>query len=179
MYHLPKGKTWDARLLADALQKRGVSAAIEGDRVTMTLPVERIDIEKVLDKKVRDELKPEIVGQASATIAFAPGAVLENIVFECTRTLEPDCFAATTAVAAAVLACGYESGSERDLANKYYRGELDIDAIFDRIEQLQVDKEQAVAEYRFDDALAILEKQRPLRQNIEDLLRDSIGDGMQ
>jgi hypothetical protein len=49
-----------------------------------------------------------------------------------------------------------------------------LNPIFDKIQVLQVDKEQAVAEYRFDDAKAILEKQRPLNQQIDDLLRASM-----
>jgi hypothetical protein len=72
------------------------------------------------------------------------------------------------------LDCGYDTGNYRELANRYYTGEIDLNPIFDKIQVLQVDKEQAVAEYRFDDAKAILEKQRPLNQQIDDLLRASM-----
>ena len=176
VYHLPKGKIWDAELLVEALQKRGVKATRDGERITMTLPVERLDIDRIVNARTLDELKPEIVGFASATISFEPSAVLENIVFEYARSFEADCYPRSSDVTDAILDCGYDTGSDCELANKYYTAEIDINAIFAKIEELQVDKEQAIVEHRYYDAKAILDKEQPLKQRIEDLLRDSIRD---
>ena len=49
MYHLPKGKTWDALLFVEALQKRGVDVTLVVDRVALTLPVQRMDIERIMN----------------------------------------------------------------------------------------------------------------------------------
>ena len=171
MYHLPRGKTWDAQLLAEALQRRGVKATRDADRVELILPVERFDIDRIVNAKSIDDLRPEIVGFTPASISFAPTAAVQNIVLECERSFEVDCYPRTKDVTDAIVDCGYDTGSDRELANRYYTGENDLTAIFDRIEELQIDKENAVAEHRYHDAKAILEKQRPLKQQIEDLLR--------
>ncbi len=171
VYHLPKGKTWDAELLAAALQKRGVKATRDGDRIALTLPVERLDIDRIVNAKTLDELTPENVGFVSATILFEPSVILENIVFEYARNFEGDCYPQIADVTKAIVDCGYDTGNDRELANRYYAGEIDLNPIFDKIETLQIDKENAVAEYRFDVAKTILEKQRPLKHQIEDLLR--------
>jgi hypothetical protein len=174
VYHLPKGKTWDPELLAAALQKRGVEATRDGNRIALTLPVERLDLDRIVNATTINELKPEIVGFVSATIFCEPSATLENIVFEFARSFDGDCYPRTVDVTKAILDCGYDTGNYRELANRYYTGEIDLNLIFDKIQVLQIDKEQAVAEYRFDDAKAILEKQRPLNQQIDDLLRASM-----
>ena len=174
MYHLPIGKVWDAKLLLEALQRRGVKAMLDGERIAIKLPIERIDIDRIVNAKTLDDLKPEVVGSVSANISHTPNAVLENITIDFPRIFEADCFPRLIEVTKAILDCGYDTGNEQELANKYYSGEIDINSIFEKIEVLQIEKEQAVVEYRFEDALAILEQQRPLKQQIEDLLR---GDG--
>ena len=171
MYHLPKGKTWDVEVLTAALQKRGVKATRDGERISLTLPVERLDIDRIVNARTLDELKPEIVGFASATIFFEPSVILENIVFEYALSFERACYPQTADVTNAIVDCGYDTGTDRELANRYYTGEIALYHIFDKIEALQIDKENAVAEYRFDDAKNIREKQRLLKQQIEDLLR--------
>lgn len=174
MCHLPRWKTWDTQLLAEALRKRGVKATRDADRVELILLVERFDTDRIVNAKSIDDLRPELVGFTHATISFASSAVVQKIVFECERYFEVDCYPRTTDVTDAIVDCGYDTGSNRDLANRYYTGEIDFNPIFDRIEELQIKKENAVAENRYPDAKAILEKQRPLKQQIEDLLRPFI-----
>jgi hypothetical protein len=171
VYHLPRGKTWDAQLLVDALRKRGVRAALDADRVAMSLPVQRMDIDRIMNLTTIDDLRPEIIGFTSAVISFAPTAVLQNIVLECEGTFEADCYPRIADVTGAIIDCGYDTGNDRELANRYYTGEIDLNPIFDRIDELQIDKENAVAQYRFEEAKAILDKQRPLKQQIDNLLR--------
>ncbi len=158
-------------MLTAALQKRGVRAIRDGDRIALTLPVERLEVDRIVNARALDELEPEIVGFVSATIFFEPRAILENIVFEYASSLEGDCHLRTEGVTNAIVDFGYDIGEERELANRYYTGEIDLNPVFDEIEVLQIDKENAIAEYRYDDAKNILEKQRPLKQQIEESLR--------
>ena len=178
MYHLPRGRLWNPQLLVEALQKHGVKATRDGERVAMTLVVERINFLDVLNAQTADDLRSaliaEIVGVIPATLSFAPTAVFENILFEFAQNLETGCYPRTTDVTDALLECGYVTLNHREIANKYYTGEIDLNALFDRIEKLQIEKLRAVDEHRFDDATDIYQKERMVKQQIEDLLRNSM-----
>lgn len=176
MYHLPKGRTWDAELLTAALQQRGVKATCSGDRIVLTLAVERIDIDRIVNATAFEDLKAEIVGFTSATIFFDPNAGLENIVFEYEHGFKGACCPRTSDVTDAILDCGYDAGSFCELANKHYTGEIDINAIFAKIAELQIEKEQAIVESQFGEAKTILDTQQLLKQQIEALIQDSLRD---
>jgi hypothetical protein len=176
-YHMPRGRHWNAPLLVEVLQKRGVKATLDGERVVMTLLVKRCDI--VNAHTVEDFMSAMIgedIGVVSATLSFIPMAVLENIRLKVSERLEADCYPQIDEVTNSLLECGYVTLNHRELANKYYTGEIDLNALFDTIEELQIDKIRAIEEYRFDDAGAKHERVKQIKQQIEDLLRSSIRD---
>ena len=177
-YHLPRGRLWNAQLLVEALQKRGVKATRDGERVAMTLLVKRCDI---LNAHTFDDLSSALIGEnigvVSATLSFAPMAVLENVLLEVSQRFEANCYPRIEEVTNALLECGYVTLNHRELANKYYTGEIDLNAFFDTIEELQIDKMRALDEHRFNDAMVIFQKVQQIKQQIEDLLRNSMRDG--
>ncbi|WP_144059257.1 hypothetical protein [Rhodopirellula sp. SWK7] len=179
MYHLPPGMIWDAVTVATALRERGVKASIEGDRVRLTLPVQRWNIDAILDGDCGADLAPEIVGESIATLSFVPNVILSNVVLKLPESflLDLECVPRITEVTDAILSCGYASGSDREFADQHWKGSTDMHPIFDEIDNLQIAIEQAVAEHRYEDARAILDSRQSLRQSIEDVLRESFTSG--
>lgn len=175
MYHLPRGKTWDAVLLADALRKRGVHASLDADRITVTLPIAAINIERNQAVTSVADFWGEIVGETAATLTFAPDAVLENIILDLdiAACVEGN-FPRIDYVLGAVLDCGYDSGCLREIAKTYSHREKDIDRICDQIEVLVVAKESALADSRFSDARTLADEEHRLRRQVETLVKESI-----
>ena len=177
MYHLPRGRHWNASLLVGVLQKRGVKATLDGERVVMTLPVKRCDFSNV--QTVEDFMSAMIgenSGVVSATLSLVPMALLENVRLEVYERLEADWYPQIEEVTNSLLECGYVTLNHRELANKYYTGEIDLNALFDTIEELQIDKIRAIDESRFEDAGVKHERVKQIKQHIEDLLRNSLRD---
>ncbi len=177
MYHLPHTETWDPPRLASALSEHGVTVVDVDDSISIVLPIQMIDIDRIISAKDAADLQPQVVGETSATLAFVPEAILENIVLAFSASFADRQYPRTNDVTAAILSCGYDSGSESELAKKHYAGDVDLEPIFARIDDLQTAKEQAVAECRFADAKMCLEEQRPLREQIESLLAESFRHG--
>ena len=177
MYHMPRGRHWNAPLLVEALQKRGVKATLDGEQVVMTLLVKRCDI---LNAHTVEDFMSAIIGEnigvVSATLSLVPMAVLENVRLKVSQRLEADWYPQIEEVTNSLLECGYVTLNHRELANKYYTGEIDLNALFDTIEELQIDKMRAIDECRFDDAGVKHERVKQIKQQIEDLLRNSMRD---
>ncbi len=176
MYHLPRGKVWAPELLVHALHEHQVDASLEADRISLTLWVEKLHFETARDGTLLKIVR-EVIGKTLSTLSFDASAVLENILLECNRPFEINCLPQTDAVTAAIVQCGYDYGSERELAKRYYRGEVDLDTMFEEMELLDVKKEQAAARGCFDEARSFLDEKLALRSQVEDLLRSSYREG--
>ncbi len=169
MYHVLTNDTWDAKFIADSLCRQDLDARIFGDSVRVTLPsAQRFSMFGKLVQKLFPA-RPLYI-----TISFHPEHFIRNVQLEYAFNkipIESLCFEKITN---AMFERGYLVEDDREIAARYCPESDELPELFDRLEQLQIQKEESVLNRDFENAVTARDEAKMIEKKIETMLFETV-----
>ena len=180
MYQIPIGKTWNAKLVAEALSRHGVVAIVDGEKLLIELVLQTYDIEILSSAKDLSNIKPTIVGRTDAIVKYLPEKMIGNLRVEFDRPMRLDnnslpIIPDETRLKSALEECGYLSATEREIVMTYCLQNEPVLELLDEIDTLEARKHEHLNNREFDLAASTLHQQNKFREKIETLMAKIAG----
>ncbi|PHQ36085.1 DNA helicase UvrB [Rhodopirellula bahusiensis] len=165
MYHVPSNKTWDPTAIAERLRERNLDATVIADSVRITLP-------SAPPHNFFERLGNLILrtGPQHLVLSFDSQKFIRNITLEYDPLKISTEMAVFTQIGKACKEIGYWSAPDREIALRYCPDSAELRDLLDKVEQMQIEKENLVAKQDFEQAAQIRDAQTPLEQRIDAIL---------
>lgn len=149
MYHVPKGGVWDSEAIAQALRDSGLDASVEEDRVLVALP-----------------------GPDPLTIAlvYRPDRFIRNVDIVCDPMQATRYLRWLPTITRAMKMQGYWVDDDRQIAGRYCPDSSESTLLFDRLDELQAEKERLIERQDFMGAARLRDEGYAVREKIDAIL---------
>ncbi|KLU07473.1 hypothetical protein RISK_000551 [Rhodopirellula islandica] len=169
MFHVPTDDRWDAQSIAELLRHRDLDAGTVDDTVRITLPLTQP--RSFVGNLVWKLFRPSPL---KITIFYSPEKFVRNVDLEydvLKISMDCPCF---DDIAEAMRQRGYLADDDREIAARYIPGSIELAKLFDAIDELQIQKEDLVAEQDLENAVIVLDKEEEIRSKIDSMLFNSV-----
>lgn len=165
MFHVPTNETWDPEALAERLREQNLEAIVLADSVRITLPT--IPPATMLER-LQDLIFP--ARSQHLTLRFNKQKFICNIelVFDPLNFSHESVI--LTQISKACKQRGYWCKPGREIAMKYCPDSAELKELLEKVEQLQIEKENLVANQNVEQAAKVRDDETLLKQRIDAIL---------
>ena len=170
MFHVPTNETWDPEALAERLREQNLEAIVLADSVRITLPTTPPSnlFERLLNFVAR-------TGPHYMVLSFDRRQFISNIAAEYNPLKISTDTKVFTQIGKACEEIGYWYDTDRKIALKYCPDSAELRDLLDKVEQLQIEIENFVADQNFEQAAKVRDDKIILKQRIDAILFETTG----